>query len=128
MYDYSENENSKKKFILNYKKSGNQLIVKFANGVKRIIPYTKTNEENILKIMEEQVKKYPRLIEENKSKLKDFKTARIIFIILLILSFLLIPLCVYIDKMLLLSVEILICIFSEIQILNVNMDRRFREM
>ena len=92
MYDYSENENSRKKFILNYKKNGNQLIVKFANGVRITMPYTKDNEEKLLKKMEDQVKNYPKLIKKYKNILRNFKkigiTSTILFILSLVLIYL----------------------------------------
>ena len=112
MYDYSENENSRKKFILNYKKNGNQLIVKFANGVRITMPYTKDNEEKLLKKMEDQVKNYPKLIKKYKNILRNFKKIGITSTILFILSLVLIYLWPYEVKIFWVCIQWFIDFFS----------------
>jgi len=55
MLDYSLNDNEKENFILNYEINGDEIKVNVASGDEYSVPYTKENEENIIKKMEEQI-------------------------------------------------------------------------
>lgn len=61
MYDYSENKDTQKLFILNYQKQDDKIIIHFADGKIRVIPNTKLNEEKLLKKMEKQFKNIDKL-------------------------------------------------------------------
>ena len=55
MKDYSITGTEEKTFILGYNIIGNQIVVRLASGDTYPVPYTKENEESILKVMEKQV-------------------------------------------------------------------------
>lgn len=56
MLDYTMNEVERKYFILFYEKTGDKLIVHYASGENKIIPYTIESEQRLLSIMKFQVK------------------------------------------------------------------------
>ncbi len=73
MYDYSENEEERRRFILNYDIEDGKIILHFATGNDKIIPYSPINEERVLKQMNEELQNIPRLKEKINDDLEDLK-------------------------------------------------------
>ena len=79
MYDYSENLETQKLFILNYQKEDDKIIIHFADGKEKVIPNTKVNEEKLLKKMEGQLKNIDKLRNNIQIKIIDNKAVNILF-------------------------------------------------
>lgn len=87
MYDYSENQDTRKLFILNYQKQDDKIIIHFADGKERVIPNTKVNEEKILMKMRGQLRNIDKLKDKIGKELTDKKRNNTLYIILLIVFF-----------------------------------------
>ena len=79
MYDYSENRETQKLFILNYQKQDDKIIIRFADGKIKKIPNTKVNEEKILKKMNRQLKNIDKLRHDIQIKILEMWTINILF-------------------------------------------------
>jgi len=72
MKDYSQNYEDSKKFILGYDIVEGDIVIKFSNGEKYVVPNNEKNIEIILKKMEEQVNKVDeeKFISRKKTNIK----------------------------------------------------------
>ena len=70
MKDYSMSYKEKVNFILNYEIVDNNIIINFATGDKRMIPYSREEEDKILDIMKMQVLNTDELTDEILSNAK----------------------------------------------------------
>lgn len=77
MYDYSENEEERRRFILNYDIEDGKIILHFATGNDKVIPYGPINELRVLKQMNEELQDIPRLKEKINDDLEDLKIYKI---------------------------------------------------
>ncbi len=79
MYDYSENKETQKLFILNYQKQDDKIIIHFADGKMKKIPNTKVNEEKLLNKMERQLKKIDKLRNDIQIEIINNRAINILF-------------------------------------------------
>lgn len=79
MYDYSENKETQKLFILNYQMEEDKIVIHFADGKMKKIPNTKVNEEKILKKMNRQLKNIDKLRHDIQIKILDMWAINIFF-------------------------------------------------
>ena len=77
MYDYSENNYERKRFILNYEIKDNKIILHFATGNDKEIPYNSINEVKVLKQMEKQISNILDLKDKLSDELDDLKMYKI---------------------------------------------------
>ena len=64
MKDYSLNKEQRDLFILNYKVEDKNIILNFASGKEKEIPYSIENEKKVLNYMKEQVMNYKEFVEK----------------------------------------------------------------
>lgn len=73
MKDYSLNKEEQEKFILNYEKNDNKIVINYADGSNYSVPFTSDNERKILNRMKEQIGKVAPFKEKVENEISKFK-------------------------------------------------------
>lgn len=94
MKDYSVGLEEQKKFILGFREKKDNIIVKFANSVKNIIPNNKSNKQKLLDKMKKQVDNSGNFEVDKKIQRKEYiKCAK--FLVIPTIAFLILGIALF---------------------------------